>query len=232
MKLSWTWIVAAVVASWAAVALVPSEAMAGPKKGPLLKLKEAMPPCAEGAEHCFGVRLHVVFKRKKPVVSAKWLARQMNEANARFADTKIGFEVVDVRRVHAGMEVMRTRKDRDRLGQGRFKRGVIDVFVVGQLDNVDAPGEINGVHWRNRDNRQQRWIILSKIAWHVTLAHELGHFFGLPHSDYPGSIMNKSRKRDERPPEDEWAFHDDEEAIIEKRRLRMTRSGYIKPVEP
>lgn len=35
-------------------------------------------------------------------------------------------------------------------------------------------------------------VLLAAIASQHVLAHELGHFFGLPHSAAPGSLMNKS----------------------------------------
>jgi hypothetical protein len=72
---------------------------------------------------------------------------------------------------------------------------VVDVFVVSRLANVDAPAEtptaqIRGVHWRLRRDRARRWIILSRISPPHVLAHELGHYFGLPHSNEPRSLMN------------------------------------------
>ena len=71
---------------------------------------------------------------------------------------------------------------------------------------------------------------MSSIAWKVVLAHELGHYFGLPHSEYPASIMNKSRKKD-RPPEKTWAFHVDEVSAIEKRRVRLVRTGDVEELK-
>lgn len=194
---------------------------------PLARIEAAVPACPKASEHCFGLRLHVVFKGNEPVQTPAWIAAQIGEANTRFEGTGIGFELASAQRLPMGMEKIRNRAQRDRLGRGRIRSGVIDVFLVGQLDNVDAKGEINGVHWRNRGDRRQRWIILSKIAWHVVLAHELGHFFGLPHSEYPASIMNK-KHGDDRPPLEEWGFHDDEVAIIGVRRRKMVKAGFLK----
>lgn len=204
-----------------------AEAQARGRDGVLAPIKAQAPKCPADAEHCFGVRLHVVVKAGKPVQTATWIARQLREANQRFEETGIGFELEEVRRLPRAMARIRTRADRDRLGGRRVKQGLINVFLVKRLDNVDAPGEINGVHWRNREAPGQRYVIMSSIAWHVVLAHELGHFFGLPHSEYPASIMNKKRS-DDRPPLEAWGFHKDEQAIIEKRRVIMLRHGVIK----
>lgn len=59
---------------------------------------------------------------------------------------------------------------------------------------------------------------MSTQAWEHTLAHEVGHLFGLPHSTYDISIMNKT-PRDE-PPYDARTFHQDELAKM-KLRLRQ-----------
>ena len=73
-------------------------------------------------------------------------------------------------------------------------RGEIDVFVVSRLGDIDVLGEeIRGVHWRDpRDPKRLRWILLSRISQPLVLAHELGHYFSLPHSTEPMSIMNKA----------------------------------------
>ena len=46
-----------------------------------------------------------------------------------------------------------------------------------------------------KDRKGKRWIILSRIARAKVLAHELGHYFDLPHSKYPESIMNKKPRK-------------------------------------
>jgi len=213
--------VAAILTLWA-----PLEAEAG-GLGPLGRIKAAAPRCPAEATKCVGIRLHVVFEKNRPIQTAAWIARQITEANARYAATGIGFELTKVVRLPPSAMKIRNKTQRDRLGRLGYKARDINVFVVGRLDNVDEPGEINGVHWRNRRKRGQRWIIMSKIAWRVVLAHELGHYFGLPHSDYPESIMNKNRGGD-RPPEETWTFHLDEVEKLKEGCQRLVDRGQLK----
>lgn len=186
-------LIAALVVALAA----PPSAHAGPGDTFATGYAEAalalMPPCPEVAARCFGVRLHVAEGDDAiPVATAAWLAEQVGHADLVFADVAVGFEVAAV--VSAGAELRRvlSRADRDAIGRKSYDRRLIDVWVVAQLANVDDPGDIRGVHWRDRKRRADRWILLSAIAPTHVLAHELGHFFGLPHSDAPGSLMNKT----------------------------------------
>ena len=85
--------------------------------------------------------------------------------------------------------------------------------------------QIRGVHWRQRSNIDKRWVILSGIAQSTVMAHELGHFFGLPHSSHRRSIMNKTPRED--PPWDERVFVDEELAIVRAERDRMFGDGSL-----
>jgi hypothetical protein len=58
------------------------------------------------------------------------------------------------------------------------------------------------------------------------LAHELGHFFGLPHSRYPISIMNKKPSPD-RPAWPDLVFHPEELVIMGDRRDAMLADGTL-----
>ena len=149
--------------------------------------------CPRDAKHCFGVALHVVEIEGKPIAAPSWAYYQIAAANRLFKPISVGFEVVSVEAEPANFAHMDTRANRDRVGRKDFTRGVVHLYVVARLDDVDIEGaQIRGVHWRDRADTSRRWILLSAISSPNVLAHELGHFFGLPHSRYAVSIMNKT----------------------------------------
>ncbi len=186
--------------------------------------------CPEDRTHCFELVTHVVHKDGTPVVDAAWLDAQIAHANRLFKPVSVGFfRVAPFRKLPASYASTNTRAQRDAIG-GAWARGSIHVFIVEHLANVDDPGEINGVHWRNRANRSQRWILLSSIAWELTLAHEIGHFFGLPHSEYLISIMNKSPRADPKP--GDRVFHSDEIARMKRRKKAMLKDRVLTSRRP
>ena len=184
------------------------------------------PRCAATATHCFGIHLHMVVTPEGPAQDVAWVTAQVEQAHRHFARIDTSFEVVAADAVPASDLEIDSREERDALGHDRFTRGVVHVFVVGRLADVDIAGpEIRGVHWRERADRTHRWVILSKIAGSLVLSHELGHFFGLPHSTYDISLMNKTVRLT--PLVSDLTFAEPEVVIMRKHRDRMLRSKLL-----
>lgn len=176
--------------------------------------------------HCFGVHLHMVVTPEGAAQDVAWVRAQIEQADRHFALIDTSFEIVAADAVPAGELEIDDRDERDALGHDRFTRGVVHVFVVGRLADVDIAGnEIRGVHWRERADRTHRWVILSRIAGSLVLAHELGHFFGLPHSDYDISLMNKTVRLT--PMVSELTFAEPEVLRMRKHRDRMLASKML-----
>jgi hypothetical protein len=184
------------------------------------------PRCPRKVSHCFGIVVHVVTDEDGPVESPAWLGERVEEANRHFALVDVAFRVIEAREQTSEYRHVATRKQRDLIGRDRFGVGVVHLFLVGQLDDVDvADTQIRGVHWRDRGDTSRRWILMSKIASPMVLAHELGHFFGLPHSSYGVSIMNKTPRDD--PPFEARTFHRKEIRRMEGFRTFMLFEGQL-----
>jgi len=190
-------------------------AYAGPDADAVMR---SAPACDAARAHCFKIQLHVT-RDTNFVVTPEWIAAKVDAAARLFEPLDTTFELAGVDELPAKFARVATRADRNAIANGRLGGTTLHVFVVAKLDDVDHAGdEIRGVTWHAHDTT---YIILSSIAPERTLAHELGHFFGLPHSTYAISIMNKT-PRDEPPPEDR-RFADEEIEAMRRVIKRMAR---------
>ena len=193
----------------------------------LTAFETAVPACPDAIAHCYALQLHIGVQQDAHVATPEFIAAQIAMANQHFAAADIAFQVKGV--VEHDKPSVLTRADRNKVARKRKGAGAIDVFLVAELGDIDNAGAfINGVAWRVPKGTQ-KIIILSATAWERTLAHELGHVFGLPHSEYPISIMNKT-PRDE-PPQDQRRFADEEFVTIRAQRKRLVRDKVIAPVK-
>ena len=190
-------------------------------------LGAGVPPCDPERAHCLGIRLHVAITDAGPVAAADWIARQVAAANHHFAPLDVAFQITAVEPLPASAMRIANRRERDALGT-RLGRSIVDVFVTARLDDIDLDGsEINGVTWR-RGTR--KFIIVSARAWERTLAHELGHLFGLPHSTYAISLMNKTERTE--PPLEQRTFADPEVVKMRAALQRLLRTRVLVRLKP
>jgi len=185
-------------------------------------------PGCDSHTRCIGLAFHVAVTDAGPVATAAWTATQLAAANRHFEKLDVGFRIVSVDALPASAARIEDRQERNSLAR-RVTGRVIHVFVTGQLDDIDRAGEVAyGVTWRTRGDT--RFVIVSTQAWERTLAHELGHVFGLPHSTYAISIMNKSERA--QPPMDQRTFADQEIAKMRPRIAWLLRSKTLIDATP
>lgn len=202
-----------------------------PKEPTLEGFSTGNSACPEAATYCFGIHLHMLVTDGAPAQSSDWIEEQLGHTNRLFAPISVGFYLQDVTALPSDKAEILTRQDRDLLGRKYFSRGGVHVFLVQKLADVDEEGKfLNGVHWRDRSDKSRRWIILASTAWSLTLAHEMGHFFNLPHSSYNDSLMNK-KPRETPAPEDRY-FVPQEEAIMKSNLKSMTKSKMLVSKKP
>jgi hypothetical protein len=128
-----------------------------------------------------------------PVASDAWLDDQVLAAENLFAPQGVHFAKVATRALEAKHARMVTRADRDALA-ALLQPSVVNVFVVESLKDVDEADRFrSGVHWRATTNVAKRYVVLAASARPTVLAHELGHYFGNPHSPMPDNVMSYTR---------------------------------------
>jgi hypothetical protein len=135
----------------------------------------------------------VAAEEGKPVQDDAWVDAQVAEAERLFGPLGVHLAIGERRAAGAKFAHLETRQDRDAWA-AELHPGVVNVLVVGSLRDVDEPERMRmGVHWRPESAKQKHWVVVSASAMPSTLAHELGHFFGNPHSPVTNNVMSYSR---------------------------------------
>jgi hypothetical protein len=127
--------------------------------------------------------------------------RWVQRANAAFESYGIRVYVRAVRYLPDGFEAVTRWKERRQLAAYAPSDGTIHVFAIDELDKprrVQLRRRVRGLHWRYRGLnprlREREYVVVTESAPMTTLAHELGHMFGLRHSSSSDNIMCSCRR--------------------------------------
>jgi hypothetical protein len=147
-------------------------------------LAQAAPPPAT----TFTLRVsRAVDDAGQPVGTAEWLTAEIDAAQTLFTPFGVRFAKGAGAPLDAHLAHMETRADRDALAS-HVAPHVIDVFVVQSLRDIDDTKQMRrGVHWHAPSGAH--YLILIATAPTTVLAHELGHYFGNPHSPVVDNVM-------------------------------------------
>jgi hypothetical protein len=189
----------------------------------------AFPRSARGdADITFGLAIHVARDVDASVVTDAWLADRIAEANRVFSPNGVRFRwplALDLADSHRELH---SRDDRDALAS-LTEPGIINLFVVARLEDVDEPGRYRmGLCWTGPedDAPRKRYLVLAKHAHHTVLAHELGHYFGNSHSPVADNVMSYTRTGAE-------VFFDEAQATrVRALATRFLASGRLVDVGP
>ena len=123
---------------------------------------------------------------------AKWIAQHVKAANQVFKPHGI-LLVPHVEHFSPEKCDFVGRRARNSLAP-YAEKGKLTVLVLKRVQDLDLPSyNLMGVHWRysgkDPQYRGRRWVILTSRAKTPVLAHELAHYFGLPHDAKGGNLM-------------------------------------------
>lgn len=130
-----------------------------------------------------------------PVATQEWVRAQLSNAEGLYAPLGLHFRLTEWRSLPSSAATLANRSERDALAPMCMPQ-VINVHVVSQLRDVDATEEAYrmGVTWIASSARGGvKYIIVATSARPSTLAHEIGHFFGLHHTKVKNNLMSYER---------------------------------------
>lgn len=121
-----------------------------------------------------------------------WLASQVARANARFARFGVQFEVHERVAIDPSHLVIETRRELEEM-EPLIDRRQIDVFLVRHV--VREYPDIIGICVPARGGGH--YVALEIGEQDQVLAHELGHYFGLVHTEVRGNLMYRRAGSDQ-----------------------------------
>jgi hypothetical protein len=177
-------------------------------------------------EPSFGLAVSVATENGSPVSDDAWIEAQIAGAEELLGPLGVHVRWRTEKAIPAKHARLETRADRDAL-TGELEDGMINVFVVASLRDVDDPSRQRmGVCWRHSRHPSTPYLVVARTARPTVLAHELGHFFGNPHSGVSDNVMSYTRTGGP------VFFDDAQAAILRALAQRYLKAGTLLPATP
>ena len=180
----------------------------------------------------FEVAIHVATEDMEN--TRKRIEQKIDTANEKFEGIAVGFEAVDEFHVLSeDFATLDNSPERHKLKKYLVDRA-INVFVVDTIldphpsgatkkaakwQGRKPSGRLAGAHIEVKNKKPHTYIILKARSSSVSLAHELGHFLGLPHHKDPTNIMSYGTGRQN--------FNDDQLEIMRRFAQKTKRKRLV-----
>ncbi|MCP4603537.1 MAG: hypothetical protein GY847_23965 [Proteobacteria bacterium] len=162
---------------------------------------------AKGAVFPFAIVVHVATTDSSDTDAR--IDMLVSRANEHFAEADVTFRVVEQNKLPVSFARLDTIRERRRLKRFFVTRS-INVFLVDEIldphpskatkrasawQGRKPSGRLAGAHIKIKHHVPSTYIVLSRAISPVSLAHELGHFFGASHHRDPNNIMSYGSHR-------------------------------------
>ncbi len=182
-------------------------------------------------EQTFLLTVHVATEH--PDDAEQRIDKKIAVANEKFAAAGLAFEKGTWNELPEKFAVLANCAQRHRLKRF-FRKKTINVYIVDEMLDPNPSratkraagwqgrkpsGRLSGAHIEFKKKIPGTYIIITRSSLNESLAHELGHFFGLPHHKDSANLMSYGRER--------LAFNDKQLKIIRARAKRYVRKRIL-----
>lgn len=187
-------------------------------------------------EIIFEVAIHVATDDMDK--TRKRIEQKIDTANEKFEGIAVGFEDVDEFHVlPEDFATLDNSPERHKLKKYLVDRA-INIFVVDTIldphpsgatkkaaawQGRKPSGRLAGAHIEVKNKKPHTYIILKAHSSSVSLAHELGHFLGLPHHKDPANIMSYGNARQN--------FNDDQLEVMRRIAQKTKRKRLVRVID-